>query len=440
MIVRYGELWTKSEVTRRRMESALLDNIRAALSDLEFRVRRWRGRIFVDSPHAEAAADRLSRVFGVVSVSPAATVEKDLESISQAALALARGRINPGMSFAVRAHRADKRFPLTSPEIQRKIGGKIKAETRAKVDLKSPDVEIWIEISDRAYVYDRIIRGPGGLPYGTQGRAVMLFSGGIDSPVAAWMVARRGVRLDFLFFNPGVPEAEAHAYRVYRYLRDRWYVSGEFYVYDGSEVAWQILSRVREGLRQVVLKRVMYRLAQELARRTGALAIVTGESIGQVSSQTLTNLAAIEESVEIPVIRPLAGLDKDETVSWARRIGTYDLSIQIREFCSLERHSNASATLEEVVREEEKLKFDPSNAEFRGHLPAPRDRAPPPAGVVVINLEREDVRLDELKPETPYVFVCRAGVSARLYAEKARERGIEAYALSEEEARELGLL
>lgn len=440
MIVRYGELWTKSEATRRKMESALLNNIRAALSGLEFEIRRWRGRIFVDTRQAESAADRLSRVFGVVSVSPAATVEKDLEAISLAALELARERLGPGESFAVRAHRADKRFPLTSPEIQRRVGGRIKAETGARVDLKSPDVEIWIEVSDRAYVYDRVIRGPGGLPYGTQGRAVILFSGGIDSPVAAWMVARRGVRLDFLFFNPGVPEAEEHAHRVYRYLKDRWYVEGEFYVYDGSEVAWQILSRVREGLRQVVLKRVMYRLARELARRIGALAVVTGESIGQVSSQTLANLAVIEEAVDVPVIRPLAGLDKDETVSWARRIGTYDLSIQIREFCSLERHSNASATLEEVLREEEKLEFNPSRAEFRGYSPAPRERAPPPANVVVINLEREDVRLDELRPGQAYVFVCRAGVSAKLYADRARERGIEAYALSEEEARGLGLL
>ena len=127
-------------------------------------------------------------------------------------------------------------------------------------------------------------------------------------------------------------------------------------------------------------------------------------------------------------------------MGWARRIGTYDLSIQIREFCSLERHSNASATLEEVLREEEKLEFDPSSAEFRGYSPAPRERAPPPAGVVVINLEREDVRLDELRPGRAYVFVCRAGVSAKLYADRARERGIEAYALSEEEAREMGLL
>ncbi len=440
MIVRYGELWTKSEVTRRRMESALTANIRRALSGLDFSLRRWRGRIFVDSPSAEEAADRLSRVFGVVSVSPAVTVDKDVESIASAALELARARIAPGRSFAVRAHRADKRFPLTSPEIQRRVGGRIKSEIGAKVDLKSPEVEIWVEVSDRAYVYDRVVRGPGGLPYGTQGRAVMLFSGGIDSPVAAWMVARRGVRLDFLFFNPGVPEAEEHAHRVYRYLKDRWYVEGEFYVYDGGEVAWQILSRVREGLRQVVLKRVMYRLAQELARRTGALAVVTGESIGQVSSQTLTNLAVIEEAVDVPVIRPLAGLDKDEAVGWARRIGTYDLSIQIKEFCSLERHSNASATLEEIIREEEKLEFDPSSAEFRGYSPAPEERAPPPTDVVVINLEREDVRLDELRPGQAYVFVCRAGVSAKLYADRAREKGIEAYALSEEEARELGLL
>ena len=440
VIVRYGEVWTKSELTRRKMESLLEKNIGRALGGIEHSIRRWRGRIFVDTPSAVEAAQRISRVFGVVSVSPAVSVDKNLNAIADAAASLAKLRIKPGMTFALRAHRSDKSFPLKSPDIERRVGGRIKAETGATVNLSKPDVTIWVEISDKAYVYDSVIKGPGGLPYGSQGKVVALFSGGIDSPVAVWMVARRGARVDFLFFNPGLPEAEAHAYRVYEFLRDHWFIEGDFYVYDGADVAWQILSRVKEGLRQVVLKRVMYRLAEVLARRVGAHAIVTGESIGQVSSQTLVNLAVIEEAVDVPVIRPLAGMDKDESVEWAKRIGTYDLSIQIREFCSLERHSNAAAKLDEVLREEEKLVFDPKAAEFRGHVELEGRKLPPPSGVVVVNLEREWVNLEDLDPSKTYVFVCRAGVSAKLFADKAKELGVEAYALSEEEARDLGLL
>ncbi len=365
VIVRYGEIWTKSEVTRRKMESILLENIERVLFDTSYEVRRGRGRIYIDTEEAETIANKLSRVFGVVSVSPAVTTSKELEAIQETAKALAKLRVKRDMSFAVRVHRSDKSFPWKSIELERKIGGAIKSDTGASVNLSNPDVTIGIEISDRAYIFDRIYDGPGGLPYGSQGKAVILFSGGIDSPVAAWLMARRGLSLDFLFINPGLPEPEANALEIANLLGERWYIRGEFYVADVPHLILQISEEVKEGLRQVVLKRFMYRIGEKLASEVGALAIVTGESLGQVSSQTLRNLCVIEEAVKIPVLRPLIGMNKDDSVRLAKKIGTYDLSIRIKEFCSLERHSNASARLRDVLNEESKVSFDIGSLTFR---------------------------------------------------------------------------
>jgi len=365
VIVRYGEIWTKSEVTRRKMESILLENIKRVLSDTGYEIRRGRGRIYIDTEEAEAAADKLSRVFGVVSVSPAITTSKELEAIQETAKALAKLKVKKSMSFAVRVHRSDKSFPWRSIELERKIGSVIKSITGASVDLSNPDLTIGIEISDKAYVFDQTYDGPGGLPYGSQGKAVVLFSGGIDSPVAAWLMARRGLSLDFLFINPGLPEPEANALEIASLLRERWYIRGEFYVADVPDLILQIAGEVKEGLRQVVLKRFMYRIGEKLASEIGALAIVTGESLGQVSSQTLRNLCVIEEAVRIPVLRPLIGMNKDDSIKLARRIGTYDLSIRVKEFCSLEKHSNASARLKDVLEEESKVSFDLESLVFR---------------------------------------------------------------------------
>lgn len=365
VIVRYGEIWTKSDVTRRKMESILLENIKRALSDMDCAVRRGRGRVYVDTEEAEKVAGKLSRIFGVASASPAIAVSKELGAIQEAAKALARLRVKEDTSFAVRVHRSDKSFPWKSVELEREIGGVIKSATGAPVNLSNPDLTIGIEISDRAYIFDRSYEGPSGLPYGSQGKAVVLFSGGIDSPVAAWLMARRGASLDFLFINPGIPEPEANCLEIINLLREKWYIEGGFYVADVPHLILQIAEKVREGFRQVVLKRFMYRIGEKLANEIGALAIVTGESLGQVSSQTLKNLYVIDEAVRIPVFRPLIGMDKDDSVKLAKKIGTYDLSIRIKEFCSLERHSNASARLSDVLKEESKVSLDLGSLTFR---------------------------------------------------------------------------
>ena len=346
VIVRVGEIWTKSEVTRRWMMGLLKRQVERISGK---RARVGRGRIYVDG--GEELAKRLSRVFGVTSTSPAISTERELGLIKRAVEELSSGLKG---TFAVRVQRSYKGFPLTSPELAKILGAHV-VKMGLKVDLDNPDHLIEVEISDKAYVFTSRFEGPGGLPYGSQGKGLVLFSGGIDSPVASWMMAKRGLSLEFLFLSPGFPDVEESVREVHEYLKREWYLEGELHIVRAQDLFLN-LPKVREGYRQVVFKRALYRVASRLAEMVGAEALVTGESLGQVSSQTLRNLRVIEGASSLPVLRPLVGMDKEEITRLARKIGTYDLSIRVREICSMERHSNASTRLEDVIKEEEKVK------------------------------------------------------------------------------------
>ena len=333
IIVRYSEIGLKSKPVRREMERALIAHLKRVLGDAKV-TREW-GRIFVHSDFREDAV-RAARVFGVASTSLAEEASAGFEELIKAGLEYAAERIRAGETFALRVRRQGK-HSYRSIDVARELGAKIVEATGAKVDLKSPEKEIFIEIrGDKAYLYDEVIPGVGGLPYATQGKVLALVSGGIDSPVAAWLMMRRGAEVVALFMDPSPLVDERTPRRAEAAIRalSSWIAMPiKTYLVPYGDVLIQLLKVEDYRMGCVLCKRMMYRVAERIARREGALALVTGESLGQVASQTLANLATITEVTTLPVLRPLIGMDKEEIIQLAKRIGTYEISIQPANCC-----------------------------------------------------------------------------------------------------------
>lgn len=325
-LVRYAEVFLKSDPVRRNWERVLAHAIERRMPGVAVRIER--GRLWATGP---VDTEVLRKIFGVVSFSEA--IFCPLDELDGAALAYADAHgIGDAASFAVRVKRSGK-HDFRSPEKAADLGGVIlDVHPALRVDLGRPDFELFVEIrGDRCYLYHEVVAGPGGLPEGVEGTLVALFSGGIDSPVAAYMMMRRGCRIVPLYvgLEPYLDEdALAKARAVLDALR-AYDPDLELVVRtdDYLSRAKALMRRSEERLTCVVCKRRMYRLAAALADEVGALGIVTGESLGQVASQTLDNLAVLDGAVEIPVYRPLIGLDKEEIVGVARRIGTFAPSI-----------------------------------------------------------------------------------------------------------------
>ncbi len=435
IIAKPSEVWIKSEVTRRKLMRLILDQLSRRIEGKVYA----KGPVIFVEPYSRKNLEVLLKTFGIKVVSPAKRVK--LGELEKTVVELAEE--SKAKTFRITAKRVWKGYEKSSIEIQRELGASVVDKLGLKVDLKNPELEIFVEIHrDFALVYTERLEGAGGLPYSSQGRVLVLFSGGIDSPVAAWLLARRGAEVKLLFLNPLGDALESEVYEVYEALK-AWIPELELYVVDTSKLVELIREKVKEGYRQVVLKRFMYRIAERVANLLKCRAIATGESLGQTSSQTLANLQIIDEVISLPVLRPLLGMDKEEITELARKIGTYEESSKIAEFCALEKHSNASAKREKVLEEEAKVKVDVE--EIVSTLrPAKKVEIPelkPPEDLrdfVIIRLWKEKVpRLD---PGKRYVFVCSAGNRAREEALKARRQGIEAYALSLKEAKKRGLL
>ena len=356
-----GEIVLKSERTRASFERKLIRNIADMAKRRNIRnikIVRGQARLFVKAP--EEVESVLKRVFGIYSFSPVKPLEfENLEDLAIKVEQEFKGLVS-GRTFAVRVKRAG-RHQFTSMDAARIIGARL-YKYSSGVNLKKPEVEVFVEIRDQtAYLYDRIIPGPGGLPIGVNGKALSLFSGGFDSPVASWFAWKRGVALDFVYFNLGGADAVYRAVRVLKVLVENWCsgYSPKVHIIDFRPIVAQIMEKVKPFLKQVVLRRFMYRAAQCIAREIKAHALVTGESLGQVSSQTLWNLSVEEEVLDIPVLRPLLGFDKQEIMDLARKIGTYDESSKVREYCAIVTGRAATrACLKEVKEEEEKIPAD----------------------------------------------------------------------------------
>jgi thiamine biosynthesis protein ThiI len=366
ILCRYGEIFLKSG-NRKRFEGALRRNVVAALRDLpKVGVETPHGRIVVhvDAEVVDDACQRLARVFGLVSFSPAARVPADIHAIGEAAVAAARAALASAAapaSFKIESRRADKRFPLPSPEISRVVGARVVDATQLAVDVHHPALRIGVEVgTETAFVYAGARAAPGGLPVGSSGRALLLLSGGIDSPVAGWLAAKRGLALDAIYFHspPYIGEKSKDKVLALGKILARWQAVDSVTVVPFTDAQKKLRDAGPAELGVILYRRMMMRIADAVADTLGADALVTGENLGQVASQTIQNLSTIERAARRLVLRPLATYDKVETTGLARRIGTYETSVlPFEDCCSLfvPDHPATGARLVDVERVESKL-------------------------------------------------------------------------------------
>lgn len=370
LIGRYHEIALKGR-NRWRFVEQLKRNLRALMSDWTLGPIHSAGpRLMLELPEQLPDAvvrERAARLFGVQNYSLSYSVPPELEAIKHQALACAAAAA--ARSFAVRTRRENKRFPLNSMQVDREIGGAIQAATGWAVDLTAPEFTLTVEIfADRALVASGKQEGAGGLPVGISGRGLALLSGGIDSPVAAWRMMRRGLALDYVHFHsyPMLSRASQDKARELAQHLVGYQGEATLYLAPFGLLQREIVARALRPLRVILYRRFMLRVACALAGRSGAQTLVTGESLGQVASQTLPNLRAIELAATLPVLRPLVGMDKNEIVEQARRLGTFETSILPDQDCCtlfIPRHPETHARLAEVEAAESALDVERMVAE-----------------------------------------------------------------------------
>jgi tRNA uracil 4-sulfurtransferase len=371
VIIRFsGELWLKKVWTRKFYQKRLSRNLKTVLKHFEIpysELVRRHGRFYLKTDSALEAADNLARVFGISSVSPASETTSRLEDVMETSMFLAGKVLTQGNSFAVKCKRVGKQG-YSSADVRKLLGQKVLDEYDKKlglrVDLGCPDVVLGVEVRDsQAFVYSQVIDGVGGMPLGTQPRLVGLFSGGIDSAVACWLVMKRGSPVVPVYFDisPYADESTTQRALDVAEVLFGWAIGGHRKVYfvQHGENLKQIMETNRK-YSCLLCKRMMYRVAERLAEQLHAEGIVTGEAIGEQASQTLTNLRVLNSSVkDYPVHRPLLGFDKQETEAIARKIGTYGVSSRKAAACTAVPYQpSTKAKLEEVLKAEEKLDIE----------------------------------------------------------------------------------
>lgn len=462
ILLRLGaEIALKARRTRtgfvRRLQSNVADAL--AATDPGATVESTWGRLFARTGPASIPA--LTRVFGISSLSRVAKeVNADLDTIVAAGCEVFEDAVRD-RRFAVRARRTGT-HPFTSRDIEVKLGAAL-LPAAAGVDLTNPEFTAFVEVRDEtAYLFSGRMDGVGGLPLGVEGRALALLSGGFDSAVAAWMIMKRGVRLDYLFCNLGGDAYERAVLQVAKVLADSWSwgTRPRLIVVDFSDPVRELRASVRPSYWQVVLKRLMYRAASRVGEELGAAGIVTGEAIGQVSSQTLANLGAIAPAASLPVYRPLIGFDKGEIIERARMIGTAALSEQVREYCAIAPGRPVTAApVDRVDREEsamdaavlERAIADRRTIDLRSL--SPTDLVAPylftdaiPDNAIVFDCRPESQyrawhlpgaehrdewellrAIPSLDADRTYVLYCAHGIQTAYIAEKMQRAGIEAH-------------
>jgi thiamine biosynthesis protein ThiI len=308
-------------------------NLRRATSDLgPLTLRQVSGRVLLDlenHPDPDAVRDRVQRVFGVSSFAIAYRVASTVEAMKSIIAWLVEGQTFA--SFRITARRAFKTYPMTSVELNRELGAFVLERVASRVDLRHPELEIHVEVMPaETFVYVHPVPGPGGLPVGASGTVAALLSGGIDSPVAAWRMMKRGCRVLFVHFHsvPYLPPTSQAKARELVSILTRWQYDSTLILVPFAEIQREVVLTVPPPARVVVYRRLMVRIAEALARKHGAVALTTGESLGQVASQTLSNIARIDEAAGMPILRPLIGMDKLEITDQARHLGTFEISIE----------------------------------------------------------------------------------------------------------------
>jgi len=362
VLIRYHEIALKKG-NRRYFTELLKRNLLAAVKDFGPKeIRSLPARILVTFKNHPASADlieRISAVFGVANFSLVERVERDLEALRRQILTALNG--HSFESFRIETQRGDKSFPLGSPEINRQLGAAVKEKANARVDLEHPEFTVIVEIlpNDAFFGFNKIA-GAGGLPVGSSGRVVALISGGIDSPVAAYRLMQRGCRMIFVHFHSVPYQDRTSQEKVRRLVQrlTRHQSTSRLYLVPFGEIQRQIVATVARPLRVVLYRRMMLRISETIARKDKAKALVTGESLGQVASQTLDNMAVIQQATRLPILRPLVGMDKQEIIDQARRIGTFEISsIPDQDCCQLfvPAHPATKAHFAAVEEDEAKL-------------------------------------------------------------------------------------
>ena len=359
LMVRYGEIFLKG-LNRPYFIRALVRKIRYALRGTGADVHVHDGRILVRGfSDTEACIDRVTRVFGVHSVTPAVEMPKeDFDAICDQAIEMVKGLKG---TFKVNARRSDKRYPMNSPAINEEVGYRIlNANPELKVDVHNPEHLVNIEIRDNAYLYVKVIPAVGGMPVGTNGNATLLLSGGIDSPVAGWMIAKRGVQINAVHCHSYPYTSDRAKEKVLDLARKLSFscCGIKVHVVPFTEIQMQIHEKCPEEYTTLIMRRYMMRIAERIARDTESEALITGESIGQVASQTMTALGTTDAVVKMPVFRPLIGFDKREIIDIARKIGTLEISEQPFEDCCTvftPRHPATHPKMDKILEGEKRL-------------------------------------------------------------------------------------
>lgn len=370
IIVRYGEIILKG-LNRKTFEDKLIKNIKNKIHQFgKIIIKKSQARIIIETLEEdydfEAAVNELVKVLGIVSVSIAIRVPSEMNIISEVAIKLA-GELKQEdnyPTFKVETKRGDKQFPLKSPEISAQIGGDIlEAFDDLTVDVRNPSFVIYVEVRNSSYVYTKIIPGFCGLPAGTNGKALSLLSGGIDSPVASFMMAKRGVQIEAIHFYSYPYTSERAKDKVIKLTKIVSDYAGpiKLHIVPFTDIQLAINNACPQDMLTVIMRRVMMIISEKVARANGCLALITGESLGQVASQTIQALYVTDMVVDMPVFRPLIGMDKNEVIDISRKIDTYETSILPYEDCCtvfVAKHPKTKPTIEDALKAEENLHID----------------------------------------------------------------------------------
>ena len=366
-LIKYAEIAIKGK-NRYLFEDALVKQMRIALSKVEgeFRVTKEQGRVYVFCPEEydfDEAVEALQKVFGIVEICPVVIYEdQGFEQMAKDVVSYMHARYPEyAGTFKMYTRRAKKSYPMTSMEVSAEIGGRILDEfPNASVDVHEPQLTVSVEIRDKIYVYSDSIQGPGGMPIGTNGKAMLLLSGGIDSPVAGYMIAKRGVKIEAVYFHAPPYTSERAKQKVVDLARLVARYSGpiRLHIVNFTDIQLYIYDQGPHDELTIIMRRYMMRIAEHFAKEDGCLGLITGESIGQVASQTMQSLAATNDACTMPVYRPVIGFDKQDIVDISEKIGTYETSIQPFEDCCtifVAKHPVTKPNIEVIRRSEERL-------------------------------------------------------------------------------------
>lgn len=368
-LVKYGELAIKGK-NRYIFENRLVATIRRNLKPLgKFEVQKEQGRITVEPKEEnidpQIVIDKLSRVFGIIGIAYGTKREEvSFDAVKELALEHMKAELEHKdyLTFKVNTKRADKRFPMASMEVSAELGAYLLDEfpDKLKVDVHNPDMILTVELRNGTYVYSKTHKGAGGMPYGTNGKSTLLLSGGIDSPVAGWMIAKRGVEIDAVYFHSPPYTSERATQKVIDLAKKvAMYTGGmKVHIVPFTDIQMAIYEKCPHEQLTIIMRRIMMEIAQRIAESNESMSLITGESIGQVASQTMHSLVVTDDSARMPVFRPLIGFDKEEIVQIAKKIDTFETSILPYEDCCtifVPKHPETKPRLESIERSEEAL-------------------------------------------------------------------------------------